>query len=411
MQRLSSFIKRFVAPWIVVFTIVGYPLVTAISSIFDLPNRPMSIIARGIVLALTLACIFFIRQNMPKRENFAFWLSWWIFWCAYLIRLLVDHYLNSGALALPTAEYFIFIFGVCLLPSMVAVYIQTRTVTAKIFDKLIWIAAIGLLLNLNHIFSTTIELESLDTIRAESEVLNPITIGHIGSTILLLVFWRLTRGGSASLAKNLGQLAAVAVAVTAIITSGSKGPLLALVLAILFYALLLPRRFLSGKVMFYMITFGFAAVILLQSNPDLFLFSRISEGIFNDGIRLQLLSDSIDLILKHPILGSGIEPLGVYPHNLLVESFVLFGITTGIPFLFMIASTFWKCRVIARQRPEDFWVCLLFAQYFFGAMVSGSLYTSAALYTMMVLVVAMDSVRLSSKFATPIKIPAPSTAV
>lgn len=390
MHHPSRLLGEHVAPLIVTFTIVGYPIITALSSFLDLPNRPLSIVIRGLVLAGVLGCIFLIQIKSVQRENKGFWLAWWFFWLAYLSRLFADHFLYPEALQLPAKEYLAFIVGVCILPSLAAVYIHPRKLTLTLLSKMLWVAVAGIALNLHIIFTDSIALESLSNVRAESEILNPITIGHIGATIFLMAIWKLMNERAASFSRQLSYSVAACIAAAAILASGSKGPLLALALSIVFYASLLPKQFLSIKIIFGSTLTVFGGIIFYVLSPDFFLFTRISDGIFNDEIRSKLLLDATDLIARHPVLGAGVEPLGMYPHNLLVESFLLFGIITGLPFVFMVAHTFRKCWRIARRSPKDFWVCLLFTQYFFGAMVSGSLYTSAALYTIMVVVVAID---------------------
>jgi len=90
----------------------------------------------------------------------------------------------------------------------------------------------------------------------------------------------------------------------------------------------------------------------------------------------------------------GINPTKTYPHNLVLESFMAFGVFTGVPFTFLLVYATVKALQLARLQPNCLWVTLLFVQYSVAGMFSGALSFSSALWVLMVLVVALVKAEL-----------------
>jgi hypothetical protein len=83
------------------------------------------------------------------------------------------------------------------------------------------------------------------------------------------------------------------------------------------------------------------------------IFQRLS-GLDGDfGQRDVLLAQSFDLLLKEPVcmvFGCGLGyfqsyfgyPFGMYPHNVLVESFIVFGVPITLAFIFIVSGGVWQ---------------------------------------------------------------------
>jgi hypothetical protein len=110
-----------------------------------------------------------------------------------------------------------------------------------------------------------------------------------------------------------------------------------------------------------------------------------------DAERSLLLSQAIHLIAANPLAGAGTEPLETYPHNILLESFLVVGIVSGLCFVFLLVKASIDALVILRVDRDRFWISLLFIQYSAGAMVSGSLYFSNIFWVLMAAVVSQTS--------------------
>lgn len=383
--------------WIVILSIAGYPLVSAVSYLIGIENRPLSIAMRGALLIISLFVLmrFFSIRITPRVG--AFWIAWWMFWIFYLARLLLDFYFNPSALQLPPSEYAIFSIGVCLIPAVAAALGNVNRTADYALNRLIWLMVVGTLLNLYIIFylqNTGVEID-FGSLRVETETLNPIAIGHLGASILLLVFWKFNCGTGQSTIHRFFLFLAALVAVIAVVSSGSRGPVFSLVVALAVYAGSLPRHFFSRLTLFILWALFIVVLFNIDKLASTFLFSRLSEGVFEDDARSLLLGGAFDIIKSNPLFGGGVEPLETYPHNLVVESFLVFGVFTGLPFVFMIVSVLKMLLTIARVNSGRFWVCILFVQYLVAAMFSGALYTSNIFWILMALTVSLSAVSVS----------------
>jgi len=223
--------------------------------------------------------------------------------------------------------------------------------------------------------------------RAETETLNPISFGHLAVSVLLLTIWQFVT----TKFNSLRILLAVPflISMTALVASSSRGPVLSLAIAILVLVIGRPRVMLSVA------SFGLASFVtycvyyIVKHGSYFFLMERISRGIFEDMARRILLERSFELISENFMFGSGIEPLGAYPHNLLVESYLLGGIFSGIPFTILFVTAVYRCQLIAKNHEDQFWAALLFVQYATGSMFSGSISDSACFFSTMILVVVI----------------------
>lgn len=398
-RALPFFSSGWLESWVITLTIVGYPLVAAASQLLGVENRPISVAMRAVHLLLSFILLIRFSPSRILRSTGPFWFAWWCFWGLYLLRLASDAFFNPAALKLPVSEYAVFAIGVCLIPGISVVLGNVKAGVDFSLSRLIWLMAVGILLNLFVIFfiqgASDIDPGAL---RAETEVLNPIALGHLGVSLLLLVHWKVNDSRPSVLLLSL--LAVVAtVAILAVISSGSRGPVLGYLGALAFYALVLPAHFLSRFTLF-----GAAlSLIVVAFNVDTlvstFFFERLSGQFFEDDARTKLLGDALELIKTHPVLGAGIDPLETYPHNLIVESFVAFGVGTGLLFCFMIIFAIRRTVALARIDRSRFWICLLFIQYLVGAMLSGAIYLSNVFWVFMALTVTLsvESNRVVSK--------------
>lgn len=376
--------------WVVTLTIAGYPIVAATSQLLGVENRPLSILMR---IALLLVCFVLLIRFFPlriHRKTLAFWLAWWFFWTLYLVRLALDTFLNPTALQLPPSEYALFAIGVCLIPGVSTVLGNVKGGVRFTLSRLLWLITAGIVLNIYVIFfiQGSVDVDP-GALRVETEVLNPITLGHLGVSVLLLALWKINDSQPSILVYAL-SCSAVAVAIIAVISSGSRGPVVSCFVALALYALVLPTHFFSRLTLF-----GLAiASLLVAFNADIlistFLFERLSEQLFQDDARAKLLGEALELIKTYPFFGAGIEPLETYPHNLVLESFVAVGLLTGLPFCFMLAFAIGKIFEVAQVNKSKFWVCILFIQYLVGAMLSGAIYVSSTFWVLMALTVTLS---------------------
>ncbi len=380
-----------------VATLVGYPLVSALSSFLGIENRSLAIAFRGGILGVVLVYVVFVGQTFldaPKnKQNTFFWTAWWGFWIAYLICMVSDESLplltGSGGFR----EKILFAVGVTMTPSIALVMLHWKSNDRLILNGIIFIGTIALLSNLYFIIFHG-GFRSAANYRASTDSLNPISFGHLAVTVLLTSIWIVADWKS-----NVNKavvIIPISTAVVALALSSSRGPVLSLAGSLIILAVARPK--LIKSISFLMLSFSGAYVVysLAKRGSEFYIVDRFNSGIFRDEARSRLLSESFAKIYDSPIVGVGFDPQGIYPHNLLVESYLLFGLATGIPFTILFVITILRSIKIAKAQEASFWRCLLFFQYAIGGMFSGSLADSAGFFSMMVLTIAVPAVRQSN---------------
>ena len=383
---------KFTASLILLLTLVGYPLVAPISLIFGLDSLSVSIPFRVFIVILSLIVItegFFLRYKFPFG---IFWIFWWTFWGLYISRIAIDGFFNPEALRLSVIEYYAYALGFSMIPAFAMSSNLDDSVLRRTLIWVIVLGTFGILLNTWFIYSQKISvtLEEFFSARVESETFNPIILSHLGITVLILSAWMLVMG-SYSKFKMILLFICLITGAMASIAGASRGALLisAVTLPIITY---LGIKNLHGRKLFYFFVFAglFISAIawVLTKQEEIVLINRVLEILFTDEVRKTLLVDGWNLFLKNPLLGAGTEPLGFYPHNVVLESFMLSGITSGFLFVSIIMISAVAAVKIFFIDPQNSWMSLLYIQYTVGAMFSGSLGESASMWILMVLVVS-----------------------
>lgn len=381
--------------WVVLLTIAGYPIVAGLSQLLGVENRPLSIAMRVVVLGIaTLLIVRFFFSPICKK-TISFWCAWWFFWCLYLFRLTLDSLMYSDSLNLPPSEYAIFSVGTCFIPALAVTLGNVYDGVNRSLKNLLWLLIIGLILNLYLIFFSNLSNTDivLQELRVETETLNPITIGHLGVSTLLLVLWQANDCRRMSFFK-IGLLCVFGmVAIVAIVASGSRGPIVAFIISTVVYSLMLPRHFFSRKTIFAIVCLILFGIYNSEKLLSTFFISRIFDHLFEDNARMALLNSAFEIIKNNLFLGGGIDPLETYPHNLIVESFIVYGLWTGFLFCYLVFFSLNRVRIFAINNSKQFWVAILFIQYFVAAMFSGAIYLSSIFWVLMALTVSSSFVR------------------
>lgn len=378
---------------VIVLTLAGYPLVAGISEAMAIPNRPFSISMRSALLVFVF--LMFVDRPQPTIKSSPKWFiaAFTGFWVLYLSRLAIDSIVDTGALQLPATEYFLFGVGTCLLPAIAMLCVRVEffanrqtLIIACVFS------GVALLLALWAIFIRDGVISSINllSMRVETETLNPITIGHVGASLSILCIWLLVNPTRSGLPKLWSTffIAGLALGLTSLLVSASRGPTLALAIAIFVLFATRPRLLLTPTGVLLVVSIAFI-VFASTDTGEILAINRVAESSFKDDAREELLSAGLKVVMDHPIIGGGIEPLETYPHNLLLESFMVFGVMSGLLFTYLLISASIQAWRLMRVASELGWVSLLFFQYFAGAMVSSSLYGASAFWVLMTLVIAL----------------------
>lgn len=386
---------------VVVLTIAGYPAVASVAEFLGLPNRELSVAMRAFLVGVAvIALLHQLRRTGKTLPHKYFILFFAAFWVLYIARLFIDWAFDTGTLQLPASEYLLFGVGTCCIPAASMLFVRPEVFDAKaIATTLSIVCATTLTITLYNIFLADSGFSAIDfsSLRAETETLNPISIGHVGVSLSTVCLWRFLTGPKSrkTLWMKLLSIAGVLIGLSGILISASRGPMLSAVAMMLFLAIARPTVFLRPLPILGIVVSAALISYAIQSD-EYFALSRIAESSFQDEAREELLRSGAKVVAAHPFLGGGIEPLSVYPHNILLESFMVYGFLTGTLFSIVLASASMHAWRLMRAGSSSGWVSLLFVQYSFGAMVSGSLYGASAFWVLSTLVVALGSTVLGS---------------
>lgn len=205
-----------------------------------------------------------------------------------------------------------------------------------------------------------------------------------------------------------------ATSIIFMLSMGSRGPLLCVVLYVLLKLTLIfkleaKRGMLIGAIftsvivplyVFFYDILNYFLTIFQNLNLSTRTIMRLIEGdFFEDNARNLLSEYSIELIDKHAMLGVGIgtdriklaykmqssviaETIGWYPHNILLEIFLHFGIFIGgaiIIYMFMVIYT-----TIFRNLDKDAAdvICIFIGIGFFPLFISGSYITKPLFFAL-----------------------------
>jgi O-antigen ligase len=161
-----------------------------------------------------------------------------------------------------------------------------------------------------------------------------------------------------------------------------------------------------------LILVGAITTSALQLPEDLLKAYNIREWNSNQNpYRIHFYASAWEVFLKNPLAGVGTggwrayysgpdqKDVNVYPHNIVLELAAENGLVGLIPFLVMIATSFWAAIHLYRRSSADsetmvwsLWALSLFMVSFANAMISGDIYRNDFLWVSAGIVGALDAI-------------------
>lgn len=402
--------KKYLSTLLLVFVIVGYPIVTTLFlpdvKLYDgtesdlTVTRLVTVPYRAAILVIALMVIAMnwrrhIRMQLPIKLFF-------IFWLLLSIRIFYDLLIRTDIHIDPSVvqNQFLYAYLVCFLPTF-ALFRGNRNIDYELAFRLILIGCV-LLIPLLAINSTSLFTAIGSDQRIFGNIaMNPITLGKIGVLMVLLALWWMRR--SLSLRKVLVSSLLIVAGTFIILRSGSRGPLVSLIVGILFYVIARSRSPLWGislsviavAILFFANSFLYETIskispvmasrITLSGNVT--QYEELSNG------RSEEFAMAIDKFMNHPVVGDTyalIFPDGQlsYSHNIILDAFMGLGLLGGLLFVAILGYAFWNAYQIIRQQLSNSWVGMLCVFYIVSHMTSGCFYQADSLNALLVLVLS-----------------------
>jgi hypothetical protein len=299
---------------------LGYSVAGALTTIFNadsvLFNIPFRVLLVGVCVLLILVSVF--------KGGFALSASVVVFLVWYLGRLAYDmYYARLGELdrVLP------FYISSVLLPALALSVAPDRYDEKRTAKVVLGVGVAACLLvqfiNISGGFGGQLDLRATEG-RLAFNALNPITISETG-LFTMIAAYAVLRQRKGNLIAGHVALVALPLGMLTFIEGGSRGPLASLFACLMLIAIV-------ARQLWLVVLMGAAtAVVLLTMQVDSSpLFNRLSNIGQDEStmLRLYYQANSLDLGWQHPIFGYAyVDPLTyVYPHNLLIESFLALGV-------------------------------------------------------------------------------------
>lgn len=378
--------------FIIIWTLIGFSLLSGLTSIFGLNNTLFSLALRSLAVlaAITLSIRFFKTEH---RVVLWLFLTFWIF---YFVRLYISLYWLAEPVSRSHETYWIWSVGACFLPSL-GILLGYSSVS---FERLrhppaiLFLATAVFLIAIGRTTIVSQAGETYDISRLNLSSLNPISMGHSGVTVFLLGVG-IIAAGHIDRRKKFICLAAISTGVALALLANSRGPILSLIfsVSVLILAQSKRRRTYWVGSMICAIALYFAyqqPEFLFGDLGPIARFSTVSSS--GDGAsiaRFIAFKGAWEQFLGSPIFGDGIEERATqfYPHNVILEAFMSTGLLGGVPFLLIFITAIRSAWGLLRLNSQLSWVGLVALQQLVGAQFSGSIWGTGSLWVMMMLVI------------------------
>jgi O-antigen ligase len=301
----------------------GYPVVGSIISLLQIDSRALSVPFRVAVALLSVRVMLTTRTLKLDGLRRLMLLVWFL----YIIRLLHDWFGPN----LAGADYaFQFFVMTSVLPGFALMKAQAFEQRRFAFIVFV-VASAGALLGLfAGLFGSPEAADGGSQGRLSLTALNPVTLGNqaTGAILCGAVLWR-----ESKLRHRLILGCSFGLLMSCLVLTGSKGPLLQLVLCLGLWAL---RRGFALRL--GLIAVPIAAFLLVSSSNPLADRLAASGDDSSTVDRIVMISDSLEQIKTSPLIGSAFVELnsGFYPHNIFLEAGLALGVPLALVFTGMI---------------------------------------------------------------------------
>jgi O-antigen ligase len=261
-----------------------------------------------------------------------------------------------------------------------------------IYSLLLFVNVFGLINNQGFLF------EEANEFRAEANIgLNSISFATCAISLIIVSLYLRNKFKF----KILIWLSII-LAIINIGLSGSRGPILQLALVGLLYLFMNTKKVnpkyvfiglisFSGVIYYLSEKFNFLGVLIAR-----FTTSQSELG-GSDYERTLFIEGAWNQFRNSPLIGDSVEvrPYGIYPHNMLIESFMSLGILGGVLCLAILIIAFVKAIQLLKYK-EVSWLVILFLFSYIATFTTGSIVNNFRFWTFLSLILVYKPQQIQS---------------
>jgi hypothetical protein len=369
-------------------SILGYPVIGVITSYNGIEGSDVAIWFRASVVLGAAFAIALGLIRLPLKTLSFVPPAILLFYLLYSVRLITDAMSGEFPAIGIDALYF---YGTCVVPSLaMCVLVKYRDPRR---DSELFLAVGGFLCFAIIYMSITGISGDLDAVESQGRLslgrLNAISIGHVGVTTIIAGLALYFEPGHAARWK-LAALPLAGLGLACMIYSGSRGPVVSLVGAIM--ALLVIRRQWSLLVVV-------ATVSVIVAFNTTSVEGELAERILSIGMdrssltRVEVQIFAVQQFLANPLTGSAYVELvtGSYPHNIILDAAMSVGVIGLFCMLWILVSG--AIAAVRHMQAGELMLPLLAVQVVLAVQFSGAVVNSAEFWTAFALLLAQWRVR------------------
>jgi len=382
-----------------IFFFIGFQLVTNIflPSYSDIEgvSRSVSIPYRAFALGLSLLVIVINIHRIPRLWPLSLKV-FLFFWVILILRLCYDDFIRTDISLGDTSLIWLYILGICV-PAFLSILVSYNYVDLeKSFLFIIIASGISLLIPIFSNQALYFGAVDLRGRQGGSLATSTIAFGHFGATAVILGIYALLYR-KINFIYKFSIMLLILLGFFVILVSGSRGPILALVVVFTFWIFAYIRRPSDAvlSVIFLLIsTLIFMDYLLnIMGNISPIMESRLRASIYDGDTsnRSTIYGQAMDIFFNNPILGNQLlivysDGRVEYAHNMLVDALMGLGIVGGISMTYFLIQVLKQSYRLIHQRDSHFWLVLLLIQQITSNMLSSAFYYNQLLSVLLVFI-------------------------
>lgn len=239
--------------------------------------------------------------------------------------------------------------------------------------------------------------------------LNSLNMGYWSATLFLLLVYLFFQFKNKI--KFIPYLPALLLSLYLMVAAGSRGPLIYSFIIVYYYFSFVEVGKIYKRVgnvisfivvLIVIIDYTVVTDIIGMYNSD--LQERLISSVENQEIsgRDRIYITALNQFVESPIFGSFfvLETgwyKGQYPHNILIEALITFGLLGAIPFFIFIYKTLKRTHFLIKKNHRMSWLGLIFLISFFKGLSTWTLYGNTLLWMSMFVILTFNLKEIKSK--------------